>query len=416
MDVPSAKKAKYYLGLMSGTSADGIDLALVSFDENNKLEHHASYYQAYSDQTAAKIIALYYAENNNPKNNEIDRAFELDIELAHLFANAINAFLNQEQLSCNDIIAIGSHGQTIRHRPLVNYPFTLQIGCCQTLATLTNIRVVGQFRRKDMALGGQGAPLVPAFHQTIFSEVTPNDCLVNDSLVNDNTIKEDSTKTACDVFVVNIGGIANLTFLPAKNKLAVIGYDTGTGNALMDDWFRLNNPDSKTHYDKNGDWAAKGEVNDNLLKKLLSDDYFQLAPPKSTGREYFNLSWLTVQLSHVKPINNQDVQATLTAFTAITIADAIKRHDANNRSVTKVYLCGGGAHNCTLTSQINQQLVSENKEYELLLTNTKGIDGDQLEAIAFAWLAFAYDKKLLSNMPAVTGASKSCTLGTAYLP
>jgi anhydro-N-acetylmuramic acid kinase len=276
---------------------------------------------------------------------------------------------------------------------------------------LTNIRVVGQFRRKDMALGGQGAPLVPAFHQTIFSEVTPNDCLVND-----NTIKEDSTKTACDVFVVNVGGIANLTFLPATNKLAVIGYDTGTGNALMDDWFRLHNPDSKTHYDKNGEWAAKGEVNDNLLKKLLSDDYFQLAPPKSTGREYFNLSWLTVQLSHVKPINNQDVQATLTAFTAITIADAIKRHDANNRSVTKVYLCGGGAHNCTLTSQINQQLVSENKEYELLLTNTKGIDGDQLEAIAFAWLAFAYDKKLLSNMPAVTGASKSCTLGTAYLP
>lgn len=411
MDILSTKKAKYYLGLMSGTSADGIDLALVTFDEHNKLKHHASYYQAYSNQIAAKIIALYYAENNNPDNNEIDRAFELDVELAHLFSSAINAFLIQEQLGCDDIIAIGSHGQTIRHRPLVNHPFTLQIGCCQTLATLTNIRVIGQFRRKDMALGGQGAPLVPAFHQTIFSEITSND-----SFVNDNTIKEDSTKKASDVFVVNIGGIANLTFLPATNKLAVTGYDTGAGNALMDDWFRLHNPDSKNHYDKNGDWAAQGKVNDNLLKRLLSDDYFQLAPPKSTGREYFNLSWLTVQLSHVEAINNQDVQATLTAFTAITIVDAIKRHDANNRNVTKVYLCGGGAHNCTLTSQINQQLVSESKEYELLLTNTKGIDVDQLEAIAFAWLAFAYDKKLLSNIPAVTGASRSCTLGTAYLP
>lgn len=406
MDIPSAKKAKYYLGLMSGTSADGIDLALVSFDENNKLEHHASYYQAYSEQTAAKIIALYYAENNNPDNNEIDRAFELDVELAHLFTNAINAFLNQEQLNCDDIIAIGSHGQTIRHRPLVNHPFTLQIGCCQTLATLTNIRVIGQFRRKDMALGGQGAPLVPAFHQTIFSEVTPND----------NTIKKGSTKIGSDVFVVNIGGIANLTFLPATNKLTVIGYDTGTGNALMDDWFRLHNPDSKTHYDKSGDWAAKGEVNDHLLKQLLSDDYFQLAPPKSTGREYFNLSWLKMQLSHVEPIKNKDVQATLTVFTAITIIDAIKHHHTNNRNVTKVYLCGGGAHNCTLKNHMAQQLESEINQYQLLPTNQKGIDGDQLEAIAFAWLAFAYDKKLLSNMPAVTGASRSCTLGTAYLP
>lgn len=406
MDISSAKKTKYYLGLMSGTSADGIDLALVTFDINNELVHHASYYQAYSDQTAAKIIALYCAENNNPNNNEIDRAFELDVELAHLFANAINAFLVQERLSCADIIAIGSHGQTIRHRPLVKHPFTLQIGCCQTLAILTNIRVIGQFRRKDMALGGQGAPLVPGFHQTIFSE----------KLVSETTLNENSIKNASDVFVVNIGGIANLTFLPATNKLTVIGYDTGTGNALMDDWFRLHNADSKTSYDNSGNWAAKGEINDNLLKQLLSDDYFQLAPPKSTGREYFNLSWLKIQLSHVDPIENQDVQATLTAFTAITIVNAIKLHHTNNTNITKVYLCGGGAHNHTLKNQINQQLKSEKNQYELLLTNQKGIDGDQLEAIAFAWLAFAYDKKLLSSMPAVTGASKSCTLGTAYLP
>jgi len=406
MDKGPAKKSNYYLGLMSGTSADGIDLALVTFDENNKLKQHASYYQAYNAQTAAKITALYRAENNNPNNNEIDRAFELDIELAQLFAKAINAFLIQEQLSCDDIIAIGSHGQTIRHRPLAKYPFTLQIGCCQTLATVTNIRVIGQFRRKDMALGGQGAPLVPAFHQTIFSE----------NIANNSTINEDLIQNGCDVFVVNIGGIANLTFLPATSKLNVIGYDTGTGNALMDDWFQLHNPKSNTSYDKAGYWAAKGKINDNLLKQLLSDDYFQLAPPKSTGREYFNLSWLKKQLNHIDSIVNQDVQATLTAFTAITIVNAIKQHSTNATNSTKVYLCGGGAQNDTLKSHINQQLESKNKQYQLLLTNQKGIDGDQLEAIAFAWLAFAYDKKFLSSMPAVTGASRSCTLGTAYFP
>jgi anhydro-N-acetylmuramic acid kinase len=401
MQINSAKKKNYYLGLMSGTSADGLDLALVTFDENNKLEHHASYYQAYNDETAAKITALYCADNN-----EIDRAFELDVELALLFANAINAFLIQEQLSCDDIIAIGSHGQTIRHRPLAKHPFTLQIGCCQTLATLTNIRVIGQFRRKDMALGGQGAPLVPAFHQTVFSENYANKAAINKSII----------KNASDVFVVNIGGIANITFLPATNQLNVIGYDTGTGNALMDDWFQLHNPTNNYHYDKNGDWAAKGKINDDLLKRLLSDDYFKLAPPKSTGREYFHLSWLKKQLSHVKSITNQDVQATLTAFTAITIVNAIKQHSTNSTNITKVYLCGGGTHNHTLKSQINQKLISEDKKYELLLTKQKGFDGDQLEAVAFAWLAFAYDKKLLSSMSAVTGASKSCTLGTAYFP
>lgn len=410
MPIDSAKKQNYYIGLMSGTSADGIDLALVTFDENNKLKHHASYYQAYSEKIAAKIIALYCAEKNNPNNNEIDRAFELDVELAQLFSKAIKAFLLQEQLSCDDIIAIGSHGQTIRHRPLAKRPFTLQIGCCQTLATLTGIRVVGQFRRKDMALGGQGAPLVPAFHQTIFSEKP----------VSENTVDEGTRTNASDVFVVNIGGIANLTFLPATNKLKVIGYDTGVGNALMDDWFRLHNPDSNTHYDKNGDWAAKGKINDDLLRQLLSDDYFQLAPPKSTGREYFHLSWLKKQLNHVKPITSQDIQATLTAFTAITIVNAIKQHSTHNISITKVYLCGGGTHNQTLKNLINQQLESEpqskDNNYKLLLTKERGIDGDQLEAVAFAWLAFAYDNKLFSSMPAVTGASRGCTLGTAYFP
>lgn len=393
-----SNEKQYYIGLMSGTSADGIDLALVSFDDNEKLKHHASYYQAYSNEIATKITSLYCAENNNPDNNEIDRAFSLDVELAQLFANAINAFLAQELLDSSNIIAIGCHGQTIRHRPLAAHPFTLQIGCCQTLATLTNIRVIGQFRRKDMALGGQGAPLVPAFHQTIFRE---------------NSFDNGSMKNAADVFVINIGGISNLTFLPSATNSKVIGYDTGPGNALMDEWFQLHNPNSKNKYDHNGDWAVEGTINNDLLKQLLSDDYFHLAPPKSTGREYFHLPWLKKQLNKVAPVTNQDVQATLTAFTSITIANAIKQHSPENENTTaRVYLCGGGIHNKSLKNQLNQQL----KNYEILLTNHKDIDCDQLEAIAFAWLALAYDKKLLSSMPAVTGASKSCTLGNEYLP
>ncbi len=385
------QQRKYFIGLMSGTSADGIDLALVSFDENNKLTHHASFYQPYSDEITDKITSLY-----NPDKNEIDRAFALDITLAKLFANAVNDLLLQEQLHKQEIIAIGSHGQTIRHRPQGVSPFTLQIGCCQTLATLTGIRVVGQFRRKDMALGGQGAPLVPAFHQTVFSEQALNN--------------------GSDVFVVNIGGICNLTFLPASSKYNVIGYDTGTGNALLDDWFQLHHPESQYKYDKHGDWAATGKVNEALLALLLSDDYFQMLPPKSTGREYFHLDWLKKQLLTLNTISSQDVQATLVVFTAVTVVNAIKQHSSDSKKATKVYLCGGGVHNKSLKNQINQQLQASTRNYELLLTNQKDIDGDQLEAIAFAWLAFAYEKKLLSSMSAVTGASKSCTLGCKFLP
>ena len=380
---------------MSGTSADGIDLTLVSFDTDNRLIHHASYYQPYDTEIALKITNLY-----TPDNNEIDRAFSLDIELAKIFTVAIKNFLSRENLNSNNIIAIGNHGQTIRHRPNEKYPFTLQIGNCQTLATLTGIRVVGQFRQKDVALGGQGAPLVPAFHQTIFQEKQLN-----------NEGEDDLS----DVFVVNIGGIANLTYLPSSTKQEIIGYDTGPGNALMDDWFQLHHPTSKSNYDKNGMWAKKGKVDDELLTQLLSDYYLQLPPPKSTGREYFNLQWLQNNLIDIAPVSNQDVQVTLLAFTAITIVNAIKKHIHYNKSI-KVFLCGGGVHNSLLKDHINQLLKLANENYELLLTNHKGIDSDQLEAVAFAWLAYAYDKKLLSSISTVTGASKSCTLGNVYFP
>jgi anhydro-N-acetylmuramic acid kinase len=390
---------QYYIGLMSGTSADGIDLALVTFDNLNQPSLRSSYYQPYSKSISNKITSLYGAVNSSEKDN-IDCAFELDVELAQLFAEAVNTLLKKERLSASDIAAIGNHGQTIRHRPQAQFPFTLQIGCSQTLAALTNIKVVGQFRQKDMAYGGQGAPLTPAFHQKIFTE---NDC---------------------DVFIVNIGGIANITYLPSEKNNTLLGFDTGPGNALIDDWFQLHHPKSHYKYDKNGTWSSTGQSNSDLLKQLLTDDYCQLVPPKSTGREYFNLIWLTNKLNKFKQhfrdeLTPQDIQATLTDFTAMTISKAITSL-TNHKA--KIYLCGGGAHNAALKRRLNQHLNVATKtkkssdNIEVIHTNQKGIDGDQLEAIAFAWFAFAYDKKLLSNIPAVTGASKYCTLGTEFLP
>ena len=389
-------KPLLYIGLMSGTSADGIDLALVDFAEQQP-KLIAKFYQAYDETTHHEITSLYTA-----CSNEIERAFGLDSKLAHLFASAIKQFLKQVNLSPDDIIAIGNHGQTIRHRPqIANYQqdnqstpnaFTLQIGCNQTLATLTNIRVVGHFRHKDMILGGQGAPLVPAFHQALFTE---------------------HDQISGDTFVVNIGGIANLTFLPANDHDKVVtGFDTGPGNALLDDWYQQHHSESR--YDKNGDWGAQGQIHHELLMHLLSDEYFQLAAPKSTGREVFHLDWLNDKLSNyaIAPIN---VQATLTALTAQSICHEICKLSTSG----KVFLCGGGVMNSFLKQLIAQKLTSEthqNSRFTLFTTNDVGVDSDALEAMAFAWFAYAFDHKIVGNIPAVTGATKAAVLGNNYLP
>jgi anhydro-N-acetylmuramic acid kinase len=372
-----------YIGLMSGTSADGIDLALVEFDDKPELANGAnllaSYYQAYDNATQQQIMSLY-----NTSANEIDRAGSLNIELAQQFSQAIIKFLQQENLSAADVTAIGCHGQTIRHRPVKNQqistPFTLQIGCLQTLALLTGIRVVGDFRTKDIALGGQGAPLVPAFHQAIFGS------------------------TQKDVFVVNIGGIANITFLPSNTPHKTTGFDTGPGNALMDYWFAQNR---SGRYDTKGQWANSGNICHNLLQAMLSDPYFAQPAPKSTGREYFNALWLAkfIEKSTLKPA---DIQATLTALTAETIAQEI------NQLSTKsdVYICGGGIENNYLVSLLNQKLIG----HSIVNTHTKNINSDSLEAMAFAWLALAFDKNIFGNIPAVTGASKQAVLGISAKP
>ncbi len=382
-------KGKYYIGLMSGTSADGIDLALVGFSVGQQPLLVASYYQPYSSVIADKITSLY-----QPDNNEVDRAFQLDVELAKYFVQAIAALLKQESLTSQDIIAIGNHGQTIRHRPSGTHPFTLQIGCCQTLATLTGIRVIGQFRRKDMVLGGQGAPLVPIFHQQLFAG------------------------NANASFVVNIGGIANITFLPEQgSSQTVLGFDTGPGNALLNDWYLAHHQNSEILFDKNGAWAETGQVNQSLLTQLMQDDYIKLSAPKSTGREYFNLEWLNGQIKvfdlySSEQLSPVDIQATLLAFTTASISHAIKGLSEKGR----VYLCGGGVHNSVLVSCLNQAMNHPVSAYEINTMEAVNIDGDILEAMAFAWLAYAFDEKLYSNMPAVTGASASCTLGSEFLP
>ncbi|TYK67007.1 anhydro-N-acetylmuramic acid kinase [Colwellia echini] len=390
---------KYYIGLMSGTSADGIDLALVDFTtHDNKARLVASYYHPYNEELATKVTSLY-----QPGHNEIDRAFHLDIELAQLFSQAIAALLNQEKLEPADIIAIGNHGQTIRHRPSggliskVN-PFTLQIGCCQTLATLSGIRVIGQFRRKDMVLGGQGAPLVPIFHQQLFEQATS------------------------PVFVVNIGGIANVTFLPSLSagvEELVLGFDTGPGNALLNDWYIKNHPNSADKFDKNGTWAATGIIIPALLNQFMQDEYIQTVAPKSTGREYFHLAWLEQQLTAFQSneqnngpiLDAANVQATLLAFTVSSIYKDI----TNLANRGKVYLCGGGVHNTHLVNSLCLNFNNDVSGFDVKLMSSIGVDGDQLEAMAFAWLAYAFDHKLNSNMPAVTGASASCTLGNEFL-
>lgn len=365
---------------MSGTSADGIDLALIHFD-HEKPALKASFYQEYPAEIHQKIIALYQTSDD-----EIELMGSLDIELAQYFASAVNEFINQQSLKASDIIAIGNHGQTIRHRPPNGYQqhaFTLQIGCNETLAALTGIRVIGQFRRKDIAHGGQGAPLVPAFHKALLSDDEP-------------------------LFVVNIGGIANITYLPNDTEQAVIGFDTGPGNALLDIWYQAHNPNVR--YDEGGNWSSTGTVIQPLLNHLLEDKYFKLPPPKSTGREYFHAQWLNDNLStfeQSKSLLPQDIQATLCALTAGSISEQIRLLSTTG----KVFLCGGGAHNKYLLNLIKQQL----NNHTVAPLSALNIDGDALEAMAFAWFAYAFDKKITGNIPSVTGASKALVLGNEYL-
>lgn len=359
---------------MSGTSLDAIDAALVdlSRDRTPKL------LQTYAHPIPAAIrseIELIC----QPGHDEINRAGALDRRLGELFAEATAVLLERANIPAIDVRAIGSHGQTIRHHPDRPVPFTLQIGDPNTIAFITGITTVADFRRMDMAAGGQGAPLVPAFH--------------------DATLRDDNENRV----VVNIGGMANITVL-AKNT-PVTGFDTGPGNVLIDSWIQKKR---QLLYDEDGAWAASGHCHIPLLDQLLSHPYIQASAPKSTGRETFNLAWLESMLTAFTTISDADIQRTLVEFTARSIALAI---DALPLSIDRVLLCGGGSHNTALKERISGLLTGAS----VGTTTDVGIEADWLEAMAFAWLAKQRIENKPGNIPAVTGVTRPCILGGIYL-
>ncbi|SER10861.1 anhydro-N-acetylmuramic acid kinase [Amphritea atlantica] len=362
--------APIYIGLMSGTSLDSIDAVAVRFEP--QFELLASHSEPIPSAIHAAILALL-----TPGDNEIERLGRLDLQLAELFASAVNNLISTHHLEQKQIAAIGSHGQTIRHRPEAN--FTLQIGDPNLIAERTGITTIGDFRRRDMAAGGQGAPLVPAFHNALFRHTTVNRVLVN------------------------IGGMANLTILEAAEDKPIRGYDTGPGNVLMDSWIMQHKHES---YDRDGRWAARGKIVPQLLQQMLALPYFSEPAPKSTGREQFNRHWLEQKVNAlaVSP-PPEDVQATLLELTAVSIADAIKSHQLSD---LQVFLCGGGSHNSRLKARLTELL----EPHYLSTTAELNLDPDWVEAAAFAWLAYRTLNRLSGNIPEVTGAAGYRPLGT----
>lgn len=358
---------RLFIGLMSGTSLDGIDAVIAAFEDGPRLLH--SHYQPFEPQLRAELLAL-----QAPGTDEIHRAAIAANQLAQAYALAVRALLDRASLQSTDIEAIGCHGQTVRHRPDVGY--TTQLVNAALLAELTGITVVNDFRSRDIAAGGQGAPLVSAFHRQLFH--SPNQHRV----------------------IVNIGGIANITDLPPAGK--VTGFDCGPGNVLMDEWVSAN---LGKLYDENGTWAARGRVIEKLYNHLILNGFLKSTPPKSTGRETFNLDWVRRGLTGSEP--PQNVQATLLELTAQTIAAAVQQYCQGTQAV---YVCGGGARNGALMARLVALLPA------ILVADTGalGLDADWVEATAFAWLAQQAVSRVPANLPDVTGAKGLRVLGAIY--
>lgn len=366
----------HYIGLISGTSVDAVDAALVSLPANGKFTLVATHAHPIPATIRDAIQALMRAGAD-----EIDRFGELDMALGELFAEAANAVMTQAGVEKKDIRAIGSHGQTLRHRPRAAHPFTLQVADPSVIAERTGITTVADFRARDMAAGGEGAPLVPAFHRHVL-----------------HTPKQNRA-------IVNIGGIANVTYLPADAAQPVSGFDTGPGNTLLDQWIARHHAQS---HDVGGQWAASGRPSNPLLEQLLQDPYFETAPPKSTGREHFNLEWLEQHLQKLPaPPVAPDVQATLLQLTTRTIARAIRRFLPQTQ---EAYVCGGGAHNHELMKALAEHLSG----VAVATTEALGWHPDWVEAAAFAWLAHQTLEGKPGNLPSVTGARRAVILGGIY--
>ena len=365
-----------YIGLMSGTSVDGVDAALVSIPANGQPAVLATHEHPISPALRGEIQSLM-----RTGLNEIERLGELDMVLGELFAEAANAVIAQSGMDKKNIRAIGSHGQTLRHRPKAEHPFTIQIGNPSVIAERTGITTVADFRARDIAAGGEGAPLVPAFHRQMFHSPQRHRA------------------------IVNIGGIANVTYLPINDTGPISGFDTGPGNTLLDQW--IGHHCAREH-DEAGQWAASGKSSQKLLDQLLTDPYFGVSPPKSTGREHFNLEWLNGHLGKLGSLPPVvDIQATLLQLTAQTIAQAVRRFLPQTQ---EVYVCGGGAHNRELISALKNHFSG----IPVATTEVLGLHPDWVEAVAFAWLAHQTLEGLPGNLPSVTGARRAVILGGIY--
>ncbi|MBN2700690.1 MAG: anhydro-N-acetylmuramic acid kinase [Methylothermaceae bacterium] len=365
----------YFIGLMAGTSLDGVDAVLAEIS---------------APPCSVALRAQQYAPFEPPLRQRLERHCfsdrmataelgQLDAELGELFGRCALALLKKARVPPDRVRAIGSHGQTFHHHPSAPYPYTLQIGDPNRIAEITGITTVADFRRRDMAAGGQGAPLVPAFHRAVF-----------------HSPREDRT-------VLNLGGIANLTFLPADPTVPVTGFDTGPGNTLMDHWIGRHRGAS---WDEGGRWARQGRPIPELLQALVDDPYFSEPPPKSTGPEYFSPAWLEKRLQAFSDHAPKDVQATLAHLTAAGVGEAIRQAAIRP---ARLLVCGGGAHNRYLLEILENQAGCP-----VETTAAYGIDPDWVEAAAFAWLAWRTLEGLTGNLPAVTGARHEVVLGGIY--
>jgi len=367
--------AELFIGLMSGTSLDGVDGVLADFSDGSiAVQGYAA--APFPVALRAELLAL----NSDAGSNELHRAALAGNGLARVYAAVAQQLLADAGIEAQAVSAIGAHGQTVRHRPgeFDEVGYTLQLGNPSLLAELTGIAVVADFRSRDVAAGGQGAPLVPAFHRALFA-------------------RDDEA-----VAVLNIGGISNLSLLPAGGG-TVLGFDCGPGNGLLDHW-------CQTHigqpYDASGQWAASGKVLPELLARLLDEPYFAKPPPKSTGRDLFNATWLAAELGSI-PAEPVDVQATLAELTARTCATHLQRHGVASRTLI---VCGGGALNLHLLARLRALLPS----VEVVSSAERGLPPQQVEAAAFAWLAHSCLRGEPGNLASVTGARGPRVLGAVY--
>ena len=357
-----------YVGLMSGTSLDGADAALVEFS-NAAPRTLAFATVAYDAELRERVLKL-----SAPGDDRLDLAGTVSLELAEIYARSVHAALKAGGVTAKQVTAIGCHGQTVRHRPGLG--FTIQLNDPARLAELTGIDVVADFRRRDMAAGGQGAPLVPAFHEALFRHPTLSRA------------------------IVNIGGISNITWMPAAGR--TLGFDCGPGNVLLDGWTRRH---LGAAFDENGQWAERGRTDSALLDTLLAEPFLEAAPPKSTGRELFRMRWLDERVGRDR--QPADVQSTLTDFTARAIVDALDRFCAG---AEEIYLSGGGARNGTLVSRISGLA----RGRPVAPTDSLGVPTAHVESMAFAWLAMKFVRREPVDLTAVTGAREPRVLGALY--